>query len=133
MPADRAMRHSGRESPFMLPWFQQLDKAQDTATVLEISRDYLATWTPEELARLPRGCRPGRVRTSSDLEDLHACAVDAYRMTRASGEELKALQLLTSFLVRASVRLAQLKSAESDDETPAPPPPPQRQSKPRDY
>ena len=117
----------------MLSWFQQLDRAENAAGVVEIARDYLATWTPEEIARLPRGCRPGRVRTSSDLVDLHACAVDAYRATRASGEELKALQILTSFLVRASVRLAQLESAESDDGNSAPPPPSQRESKPRDF
>lgn len=96
----------------MLSWYQQLDSAQDVAGVVAISRDYFATWTPEELARLPRGCRPGRVRAPSDLEDLHACAVDAYRTTRASGDELKALQLLTSFLVHASQRLAQLKPPE---------------------
>ena len=117
----------------MLPWFQQLDRAQGAATVVAIARDYLATWTPEEIARLPDDCRPGHVRTASDLEDLHACAVDAYRSTRASGEELKALQLLTSFLVRANVRLAQVKAIDEDVDEPPPPAAPPRQSKPRGY
>ena len=117
----------------MPSWFHQLDRAQDAADVVEIARDYFATWTPEELARLPRACRPGHVRTPSDIDDLHGSAVDAYRATRASGEELKALQILTTFLVHASLRLAQLRPAQSDDDSPVPPPPPPRQSQPRDY
>ena len=126
------------ENAPMLQWFQQLDRAQGAASVVEIARDYLATWTPEEIARLPRDCRPGRVRSASDLEDLHSCAVDAYRSTRATGDELTALQLLTSFLVRANVRLAQLKAVDADDsddpnDSPTPPQPPIRQSKPREH
>jgi hypothetical protein len=94
----------------MLSWFHQLDGATSPAEVVAIARDYLATWTPEELARLPRACRPGRVRVAEDIDEMHSCAVDAYRTTRASGDELTALQLLTSFLVRASLRLAQLRA-----------------------
>ena len=120
----------------MLPWFQQLDKASHVAEVVDIARDYFATWTPEEVARLPRTCRPGRVRDPSDIEEMHSCAVDAYRSTRASGEELKALQLLTSFLVRASLRLVQLRASEMDEaprEGPASTIPPKRLAKARDY
>ena len=120
----------------MLSWFQQMDRAQDAGEVVDIARDYLATWTPAELARLPRGCRPGRIREVSDIEYLHSCAVDAYRTTRASGEELKALQLLTSFLVRASIRIAQLQARDPDASrgvNPASTFPPERRSKPRDY
>jgi hypothetical protein len=120
----------------MLPWFQQMDRAQDTGEVVGIARDYLSTWTPEELARLPRGCRPGRIREPSDIEYLHSCAVDAYRATRASGDELKALQLLTSFLVRASIRIAQLTPtdpAAPEGENPTTTLPPKRVPKSRDY
>jgi hypothetical protein len=93
----------------MISWLRQLDSATTLEEVVAIARDYLSTWTPEELARLPRGCRPGRLREPEDIEELHSCSVDAYRTTRASGEELTALQLLTSFIVRASQRVAQLR------------------------
>lgn len=119
----------------MLPWFQQLDRASKTTEVVDIARDYLATWTPDEIGRLPRGCRPGRMRDPEDIEELHSSAVDAYRTTRASGDELKALQLLTSFLVRASLRLVQLRAAEADraaESDPATTIPPERMSKARD-
>jgi hypothetical protein len=95
----------------MISWLRQLEAATTLDEVVAIARDYLATWTPEELARLPRACRPGRLRKPEDIEELHICSVDAYRVTRASGEELTALQLLTSFIVRASQRIAQLRGA----------------------
>jgi hypothetical protein len=105
-------------------WFQQLDAAANASDVVSIARDYLATWSPTELGRLPRDCRPGRMRDPSDIEELHACTVDAYRSTRATGEELTALQLLTSFLVRASQRIAQLRAESAEpgllDATPDP-------------
>jgi hypothetical protein len=117
----------------MMSWFQQLDRATSPAEVVAVARDYLATWTPVEIGRLPRACRPGRMRVAEDIEEMHACAVDAYRTTRASGDELTALQLLTSFLVRASLRLAKLR--ETDDAPafdPAATNPPSRLSKARD-
>lgn len=118
----------------MSSWHQQLDEAGDAAEVIAVARDYLATWTPEEIARLPLSCRPGRIRAASDLVHLHECAVDAFRATRESGEELKALQMLTAFLVRANLRLVQVASREDAAPPDAPPraAPPKRQSKARD-
>jgi hypothetical protein len=99
----------------MITWLQQLDRATTPEEVVAISRDYLSTWTPEELARLPRGCRPGRLREPEDIEELHACSFDAYHATRASGAELTALQRLTSFIVQASQRIASLRAAATVD------------------
>lgn len=119
----------------MLSWYQQLDKAVDAAEVVAIARDYLATWSPEEIGRLPQECRPGRIRSPSDLVDLHESAVEAFRSTREGGAELKALHLLTSFLVHANLRLAHLSAAEPDDPGSSESPPvsgSSRQSKARD-
>lgn len=105
----------------MLNWFRQIDSAQSLAEVLSIARDYIATWTPEELARLPVECRPGRVRDEADLEELHSTLVEEYRRSRLASEELAALQRLTSFMVRASVRIAQLQDdSEGNDDLPPP-------------
>lgn len=91
----------------MLYWFRQIDEAGSAREVVAIARDYLATWTPKDLAKLPRECRPGRVKSAGDIEQLHATLVEEYRQNRLQGEELSALQRLTSFVVRASLRLAQ--------------------------
>lgn len=96
----------------MAAWFQQIDEAQTVAAVVGAARDYLATWSPEELARLPRSCRPQRpLRDAADLEELNASAVDEYRTTRASGDALTALQVYTGFLLRACLRIARLRDS----------------------
>ena len=100
----------------MVHWFRQIDSATSAGEIVAVARDYLATWTPKELAKLPRECRPGRVKSPGDIEQLHACLVEEYRQNRLAGEELSALQRLTSFVVRASVRLAQFDGGREREE-----------------
>lgn len=102
----------------MLHWFRQIDSATSAREVVAVARDYLATWTPKELAKLPCECRPGRVKSPGDIEQLHACLVEEYRQNRLAGEELSALQRLTSFIVRASVRIAQFDGEGDGDRAP---------------
>jgi hypothetical protein len=98
----------------MLSWFRQLDDARSAAEVVSITRDYFAMWTPQEIARLPDPCRPPHLRDATDIEELHRATVDAYRASRATGDELTLLQKLTSVIVRASMRLAQLRDEDGD-------------------
>lgn len=92
----------------MSSWHGQIDDAKSVAEVVSIARDFLATWTPQELARLPAHCRPGKIRDESNIAELHGRLAEEYRTTRASGDELTTLQLITSFMVRTSVRIAEL-------------------------
>jgi hypothetical protein len=105
----------------MISWFAQLDNAKTASAVVAIVRDYLALWSPEEIALLPVAVRPGRLRDSADVADLHAHLVEEYRKTRASGDALAALQRLTGFFARASVRIAQVGEAETGAEGEQPP------------
>jgi len=77
----------------MTTWFAQIDRARSI---------------PEELALLPTECRPGRIRDEKDIEDMHGTLVDVYRVSRATGEALEALQRITSFFVRVSIRLSEI-------------------------
>ena len=108
----------------MSSWFQHIDAAKTPFEVVNITRDYLATWTPDELARLPVQCRPGRIRDEQDIEQLHVRLVEEYGRSRPSDETLAALQRITSFIVRASVRMAQLQAEDAapvnDEEPPRP-------------
>ena len=97
-------------------WFTQLDRATTIPQVVAVVRDYFATWTPAELARLPVQCRPPRVRDEEDIATLHATLVEEYRTSRSSGEDLDALQRLTSFVVRTSIRLAELGVSSSEQD-----------------
>lgn len=107
----------------MLSWLQQIDAAKSPLEVVAITRDYLASWTPDELARLPSPCRPGRIKHEQDIDQLHVCLVEEYGRNRLSGDALSALQRMTSLIVRASVRIAQLRgedAAGQDEELPRP-------------
>ena len=92
----------------MVSWYRLLESARNSLEVVAVTRDYLATWTPDEIGRLPAAVRPGRLRDENDLEQLHSRLVEEYRQTRASGAALETLQKLTSFMVRASIRVAEL-------------------------
>ena len=99
----------------MTSWIGQIENAHCVADVVAIVRDYIALWSPEEIAALPPSVRPGRVRDESDVADLHERLVEAYRTTRASGDALATLQRLTGFLARASIRVAELGGELRDD------------------
>jgi hypothetical protein len=92
-------------------WSNQIDTAESVGEVVSITRDYLATWMPDELARLPQACRPGRIKGEDDITQLHECLVDEYRQNRLGSEDFSVLQRMTSFVVRATVRIANLQSA----------------------
>jgi hypothetical protein len=92
----------------MTSWIGQLENAHSTCEVVAIARDYIALWSPEEIATLPVPVRPGRMRDEGDITDLHERLVEAYRTTRATGDALATLQRLTGFMGRASIRMAEL-------------------------
>jgi hypothetical protein len=109
----------------MASWFHLIDSARSVPEIVAILRDYFASWTPEEIALLPEPVRPGRVRDVQDIETLHDRLVDEFRGTRATGAHLDALQRLTSHIVRASLRVADLRPPEASDEEPPRSPPKQ--------
>jgi hypothetical protein len=96
----------------MLVWYQQVDNARTGLEVAAVARDYLASWGPQEISLLPEAIRPGRIRDEQDVELLHENVIEEYRATKATGEALDALQRITSFLVRAVIRIVELREAK---------------------
>lgn len=92
----------------MIAWYHLIDNATSSPEVISAARDYIASWTPREIALLSERCRPGKLRDAYDIELLHDCVIEEYRNSHASGEELSRLQELTSFLVQAMQRIAEL-------------------------
>ena len=115
----------------MTNWFSQIDRAKSVTEVVSVARDFVATWRPEELAMLPPNCRPGKVRDDEDIETLHGALVEEYRVSRATGVELEALQRMTSFVVRASIRIADLGGGTPSGESGGPPSGPSKSLAPR--
>jgi hypothetical protein len=88
-----------------IDWHARLMKAERAEDVIQLAIDFLASWTPEELAKLPEACRPGQVRTAADVSE---CAY-ALAQCRLTGEEhTDELLRMVSFFTTAAQRLAQL-------------------------
>ena len=87
---------------------EKLLRADTEAEIVEVVREYLSTWHPEELRDIPECCRPGKIR---DAEDIGDCA---YELTRAriasSGPETLLVEMET-FFAHASTRLSKLDNA----------------------
>lgn len=97
----------------MASWLLQLDNAASDGEIVSIVRDYFALWSPEEIGLLPDECRPPHVRDAADIEELHRCAVEAFRNSRATGDAQTLLQKHASLVGHACMRLAQLHGAQA--------------------
>lgn len=105
--------------PFaMIAWFRRIDSSAEVAQVLEVVREYVATCAPEDLAQLPTACKPRRLGSAGELEALHDCLREEYRLDRLTGDARTMLHRLTSLVVRASMRLADLQGETRDDDPP---------------
>ena len=87
-------------------WQERLDAAASAHEVLQVSRDFIATITPEETQQLPLECRPGKLVDHHDISDFaftlvrHSCA-DQYL------SDPNLLRVAT-FFTRASQRLSRI-------------------------
>lgn len=74
--------------------------------VVALVLDYLSTWTPEELAQLPRNCRPAkRLR---DAEDIADCAIELTNARIACQDPNPLLLEMEAFFAHACARLSSL-------------------------
>ena len=89
-------------------WHARLEAGDDAASLLGIARDYLATFAPEHLARLPEDCRPGRIKGEDDIA-YWSCrlAQSAHKDTSMPVDAGLLLEMLDFFL-HAWVRLSQI-------------------------
>ena len=93
--------------------YHALSTATCVEEVLRATRSYLATFSRAELARLPDGCRPRGVRSTSDIERW------ADKLTHESSRALvmyddeRRLDSLVSHFLIASVRIRQLSTAHA--------------------
>ena len=100
----------------MLQWSHRIDASEDTDELLSVARDFLASWEPEELARVPSKARPTRVKGTDDLAYWHQRLVDCYVTNRASGEGSEQVRDLLHFFAAAMQRAAELRGAPPIDE-----------------
>lgn len=104
-------------------WQQRLRDAQDESQVVEVVRDFLATFSPYELARLPAEMRPGRIVDGGDVNDY------AFTLVRHNHDDsagtARCIHRLSNFFSSASLRLTEV-TGRGDVGAPAVQPRPSR-------
>jgi hypothetical protein len=85
-------------------WKDLLDDASSVHDVVEVARDFLATWDRHEIAALPEQCRPGKI---FDANDVNAYAFLLVR-NDCDGEAGPLVQKMAAFFSNASTRLSEI-------------------------
>jgi hypothetical protein len=111
MPA--SVNPSGRRAD-LLPadWRSVIRSAATEGELVAITRDYLACWSPEEIARLPAECRPGRVRDGQDIGQWAFELTSRHLAGGLAPESEPVLLRIMLFATEAAERLARLKATE---------------------
>jgi hypothetical protein len=86
-------------------WQQRLDLATDEEDVVDIARDFLAGFDPNEIYRLPQLCRPP---TRLFAEDIGPYAFELVSHECSTPESAEYVHRLARFFSHAATRLAQL-------------------------
>jgi hypothetical protein len=88
-------------------WQHRLDAAHGVEEIVAAARDYLAVFSPFELASLPERCRPPAKIV--DADDISSYAYELVRFECAERDQTAELaHKLARFFSHASMRLAQL-------------------------
>ena len=93
-------------------WQDRLTHAQTETDVVEVARDFIAQFSPYEIAALPESCRPpNRVKDANDITEY---AFTLVRHHCDNGEPHDyAAHRLTNFFSNAAVRLSKILHAQS--------------------
>jgi hypothetical protein len=100
-------------------WRNVIRESSREDEVVELVRDHMARWTPEEIARLPEDCRPGRIRDADDVSQWAFTLASSHCAGVVRGEDEKLLDRMLEFVTHAAVRLAELRSENAPSTLPS--------------
>jgi hypothetical protein len=89
-----------------LSWQGRLVAASSAAEVIEVARNFVATFTVLEIARLPQACRPPELASANDVAE-YAFALVRHNCDDNDGSARLAYRL-ASFFSNASTRLSRI-------------------------
>ena len=97
----------------MLDWRRYLARAATEHEIVKLTREYLATWGPEEISRMPANCRPGRIVDGEDISQWAYELARAHTSLRYDDEQDALLVRMLAFMSEAAMRLAEVKALEA--------------------
>ena len=86
---------------------------RDSATeeeVVSLVRDHMARWSPEEIARLPDDCRPGRIRDGDDISHWAYLLASNHCAGTRPGDDETLLERMLEFVTQAAIRVSELRA-----------------------
>lgn len=90
-------------SQVLAPWFDRLESSRSADAALEVVRQYLASWTPQRLASMPR--IPSAIDRPDELSEV---AVMLVQRQYADLEGNPDLHEMAEFFAAASRRVAEV-------------------------
>ena len=99
-----------------LTWHERVAGCHTEAQVLECARDFLAQFSPYEIALLPEVCRPPRLRDADDISE-YAFSLVRHHCDHGAPHDYSVHRLVV-FFSNATVRLSKimhLQSASGND------------------
>jgi hypothetical protein len=96
-------------------WRNLIRAASQEEEVIELVRDHIALWSPEEIARLPEDCRPPRIRDAEDISRWAFELATSHCAQKVHSDDEVLLDRLLEFVTHAAVRLSELKAELPQD------------------
>ena len=90
------------------PWERRIDTAVSPEEVVELTREYLAAFSPEYLGRLPPECRPVSIKYEDDIEYWAHRLSQHYCGENEEPTDGNLLRDVLDYFLHALIRLAQL-------------------------
>lgn len=96
-------------------WRNLMRSSSHEDEVLELLRDHIARWTPQEIAHLPPDCRPGRIRDADDVSRWAFELASTHCAQSVAVRDEPVLERMLEFVTQAALRIAELKAEEPRD------------------
>jgi hypothetical protein len=98
----------------VLSWQGRLDAANSTAEVVTVARDFLANFTPYELAMLPEPCKPPHKLYDGEEITTYAFDLVRHECQKESAPVADLVHKFAHFFSNASIRLSEIQSRGAD-------------------
>jgi hypothetical protein len=102
-------------------WFPRINRAQTEDDLVEIVREYEATWLPSDLDRLPPDCRIQRVSSGAEISAAAVALTHADLRADPTDPSAALLRDMADVFVAAQMRLRQILGRRHDPSVAEPP------------
>jgi hypothetical protein len=97
----------------MTDWQDGMASLSSAKALTAWVNDYLASWSPYEIAGLPEECRPRRLIDADDIEHWYLLLSESFCAGAALGPNAELYLRMLAFFADATQRLSELRMARA--------------------